>query len=196
VGWSESSRAPLARTANGGRGRVAAAGRRARRVRVLSSAVGSPSLSASTLACRAKHIHGGPSQIMAKRARGSTTRPGQRPRLQRSAARPATATTPAAAPAPKPATLTAEEEARAAELEAAIVAEERQAESTARRTRGRATQETAPRPASTLTISAAEEYAYVARDIRDIARIAVIMLVILFGLFFLIDVTKVIPIGG
>ncbi|HEX6867977.1 MAG TPA: hypothetical protein VF119_04180 [Candidatus Limnocylindrales bacterium] len=102
---------------------------------------------------------------MAKRSRGSTSRPGQRPPLQRQAPRPATP--PAATVVARPAGLTDAEEARAAELEAAIVAEERQAEAATRKAR-------APRPepaerASSLEISASEEYAYVARDIRRIA---------------------------
>ena len=107
---------------------------------------------------------------MAKRSRGHTSRPGQRPPLQRQAARPATS--PAAPPTVatttvRPAGLTDEEEARAAQLEAAIVAEERQAEAASKKTR-------APRPepvgrASSIEISAAEEYAYVARDVRRIA---------------------------
>jgi hypothetical protein len=69
-----------------------------------------------------------------------------------------------------PDTLTDAEEARAAELEAAIVAEEREAEAVKQRTRAaRATEPVAaPRPSSVLSISAAEEYAYVARDVRRI----------------------------
>ena len=102
---------------------------------------------------------------MAKRSRGHTSRPGQRPPLQRQAARPATP--PTADVAARPAGLTDEEEARAAQLEAAIVAEERQAEATQTKAR-------TPRPepvgrASSIEVSAAEEYAYVARDIRRIA---------------------------
>jgi len=73
--------------------------------------------------------------------------------------------------APPPDALTDAEEARAAELEAAIVAEERQAE--AAKQRARATRTTdpvaAPRSSSVLSISSAEEYAYVARDVRRIA---------------------------
>ena len=81
---------------------------------------------------------------MAKRVRGSSTRPGQRPPLQRSAVRPATSTTPSTtsetvtpAAAPRPATLTPQEEARAAELEAQIVAEERAATAAPHGRRGR-----------------------------------------------------------
>jgi hypothetical protein len=103
---------------------------------------------------------------MAKRSRGHTSRPGQRPPLQRQAPRPTTP--PAAATVvARPAGLTDEEEARAAQLEAAIVAEEREAETATKKAR-------TPRPepvarASSLEVSAAEEYAYVARDVRRIA---------------------------
>ena len=103
---------------------------------------------------------------MAKRSRGSTSRPGQRPPLQRQAPRPTTPPV-AATVVARPAGLTDEEEARAAQLEAAIVAEERQAETATKTAR-------APRPepvarSSSLEVSAADEYAYVARDIRRIA---------------------------
>jgi hypothetical protein len=120
---------------------------------------------------------------MAKRVRGTTSRPGQRRPLQRSAARPAAK--PAApsteaparpgteVPARPPDSLTAAEEARAAELEAAIVAEERAAEEEASRRRTRATRSTeavpSARPGSNLAVQAAEEYSYVARDVRRIA---------------------------
>ena len=67
----------------------------------------------------------------------------------------------------RPADLT-EEEARAAQLEAAIVAEERQAEAASRKAKA----QSAVEPVSAvdvLEVSAAEEYAYVARDVRRIA---------------------------
>ena len=100
---------------------------------MLSSAVGSPSLAhvRRTLARRPDPPLEASHQTMAKRSRGSTSRPGQRPPLQRQAARPASqAGRAAAAPvaAPRPDTLTDAEEARAAELEASIVAEEKAAE--------------------------------------------------------------------
>ncbi len=47
----------------------------------------------------------------------------------------------------------------------------------------------------TIAIRAEEEYAYVARDLSRFARTAALMLVMLFGLWILIDVTKIIPIG-
>ena len=73
---------------------------------------------------------------MAKRSRGSTSRPGQRPPLQRQAARPAARRQPQPPRPPRhpdPTTLTDEEEARAAELEAAIVAEEQAAEAASKK---------------------------------------------------------------
>jgi hypothetical protein len=136
---------------------------------------------------------------MAKRARGTTTRPGQRRPLQRPAARP---TSPAARPAssvastppagaPRPSSLTPEEEARAAELEAAIVAEEKQAEN-ARRTRTqRANPETPVRASSPLAVAAANEYAYVARDVRRVALVGGTLVVLLVALWVVTQVTGV-----
>ena len=114
---------------------------------------------------------------MAKRTRGSTSRPGQRRPTQRPATRPArrpvSPVASAASPAsvePRPDELTAAEEARAAQLEAAIVAEERQAEASKRQARAaREVDPEAVRSTSALSVSAAEEYAYVARDIKRIA---------------------------
>ena len=109
---------------------------------------------------------------MAKRVRGSTSRPGQRPPLQRTTARPAAkpATPTAEAEARPPASLTEAEEARAAELEAAIVAEEKAAEAASRKARTPRPETVAmPRTGSSLAASAAEEYGYVARDVRKIA---------------------------
>ena len=76
---------------------------------------------------------------MAKRARGSTTRPGQRARLAADGRAEAGRIDRAAAP--EPTGLTAEEEARAAALEAQIVAEERAAETQAEADRDRAKRE-------------------------------------------------------
>ena len=127
---------------------------------------------------------------MAKRSRGSTSRPGQRPPLQRQAPRPATPP-PAATVAARPAGLTDAEEARAAELEAAIVAEERQAEAASKRAR-------APRlepveRASSLEVSAAEEYAYVARDIRRIAIVGGGLIAFLLLIWVIDQVTGIGP---
>ena len=127
---------------------------------------------------------------MAKRARGSTTRPGQRPPLQRQATRPVSA---APSIQPRPASLTAQEEVRAGELEAAIVAEERQAEDSKRRARTVRTVRTADdgvsRSSTPLAVAAAEEYAYVARDVRRIALLGGSMIAFLVGLWAVVQVT-------
>jgi len=128
---------------------------------------------------------------MAKRTRGSS-RPGRRPPLQRSArTQRSAASTPTST---RPATLTPEEEARAAELEAQIVAEERQAEQTQQRARERqrsGDRQSAARSSMPLAAREAEEYAYVARDVRRIALIASGIFVILFGLWIAFQVTGV-----
>jgi hypothetical protein len=126
---------------------------------------------------------------MVKRARGSV-RPGQRRPIDRRPATPATA--PAAPVTPKAAGLSDTELARAAELEALLLAEERAAEASRKRT--------AERPAirevtATRTLSFEDEYAYVSRDLRDIARIAILLLAILFVLYLIIDVFGVVKIG-
>jgi hypothetical protein len=135
---------------------------------------------------------------MAKRARGTTTRPGQRRPMQRPAARPAS---PGARPSStvgagsavtqRPTSLTPEEEARAAELEAAIVAEERQAEE-ARRSRAQRTNPDAPvRSSSPLAVAAASEYAYVARDVRRVAIVGGTLVGLLLALWIVTQVTGV-----
>jgi hypothetical protein len=132
---------------------------------------------------------------MAKRARGST-RPGQRRPIQRVAGRPVPAA-PIVSATPRPASLTPEEEARAAELEAAIVAEERAAEDMRRRTTERrrgssaAPSEvaTGSRTSTSLAVRAAEEYAYVGRDVRRITLIGGALIVILVALFILTHLT-------
>lgn len=136
---------------------------------------------------------------MAKRVRGSR-RPGQRAPLRRDAgrstgSRPTNAAVPPTAQPVRPASsLTPEEEARAAELEAAIMAEERAAEQAARRSRDRgrptAPEVVAPRGRSSLPLSvrAADEYAYVRRDVRRIARIGGLLLAVLAVLHVLINV--------
>jgi len=123
---------------------------------------------------------------MAKRAR-SRTRPGQRAPLQRSTARP-----PLAVP-PRPPTLTPEEEARAAEIEARLVAAERSAEEAARRqVRGRAPVEReAPVRTGSIAVRASEEYAYVARDVRRIALIGGSMVALLIALWLVTHLTGI-----
>lgn len=136
---------------------------------------------------------------MAKRARGTTTRPGQRRPIQRPAARPGS---PAARPgstaaaesqvaAPRPASLTAEEEARAAQLEAAIVAQERQAEEGRRNRSQRSAPDVAVRASSPLATAAANEYAYVARDVRRVAIVGGTLVGLLLALWVVVQVTGV-----
>jgi hypothetical protein len=131
---------------------------------------------------------------MAKRARGNV-RPGQRRPIDK---RPASPVAPSApAPAPKPAGLSDAELERAAQIEADLLAQERAAEQSRRRSRERATREQVSSGATgTLAVRAEKEYAYVARDVKDIVRIASLLIGLLFVLWILIDVTKVIPIGG
>jgi hypothetical protein len=135
---------------------------------------------------------------MAKRARGSV-RPGQRRPISRrpaaaSAAAPA-ASKPAAPVAPRPTGLTDAEAARAAELEAQLLAEERAAEQSRKRTRERGTAVRDVAPAGTLAVRAETEYAYVARDVKDIVRIATLLFGILIALWLVIDVAGVITIA-
>lgn len=127
---------------------------------------------------------------MAKRARGTTTRPGQRRPMQRPAARPAP---PAPAPAvvSRPPTLTAEEEARAAELEAAIVASEQAVETTRRARPQRGAVEEVHRAPSSLSVAASNEYAYVARDIRRIVKVGGTLVVVLAALWIYTQVSGV-----
>jgi len=135
---------------------------------------------------------------MAKRARGTTTRPGQRRPMQRPATRPATAAPRPGATAAtgtdvgatRPASLTPEEEARAAELEAAIVAEERQAEQGRRARAQRTVVEPVVRSGS-LAVAAANEYAYVARDVRRVAIVGGSLLGLLIALWVVVQVTGI-----
>jgi hypothetical protein len=131
---------------------------------------------------------------MAKRVRGSSRPAGRRPahRPSRPAApRPAA---PAARPpvAPPPASLTADEEARAAELEAQIVARERAAEQSLRRSRSRGRPTDAARSLEPLSVRAAGEYAYVRRDVVRFGRLAALLLGILAVLYVLIEVAHVV----
>jgi hypothetical protein len=135
---------------------------------------------------------------MAKRSRGTTTRPGQRRPIQRSAARPGPGARPAPATAPGPdvaptrsASLTPEEEARAAQLEAAIVAQERQAEEGRRSRAQRAAPEPVARSSSPLAVAAANEYAYVARDVRKVAVVGGSLVGLLVAVWIVTQVTGV-----
>ena len=133
---------------------------------------------------------------MAKRQR---TRPGRRPptsRSPRSASAPATtspATTSPATSGPS-GSLSAAEEARAAELEAQIVAEERAATATRDRGRERRRAEATgrTRDSAPIELRAEQEYAYVVRDVRRIVRVGGSLLIVLALLFVLIDVTGLI----
>ncbi len=134
---------------------------------------------------------------MPKRARGAN-RPGQRAPLQRSpAARRPSAVPPLASPiaAPRPATLTPEEEARAAEIEARLLAAERSAEEAARRqVRGRrGAEREAPVRTGSIAVRASEEYAYVMRDIRRIALIGGSLVVLLIALWAVFQATGMGP---
>jgi hypothetical protein len=132
---------------------------------------------------------------MAKRTRGSH-RPGRRHRDHRPGR-----------PQPRPILrpsqgLSPEEEAHAAELEAQILAREEAAEAgrAAERDRGRGDNyryERAERPRSQglLAARAAEEYAYVARDVRRIIRVAGLMAAALAAAWLLIDVLQVVKIS-
>src|SRR3954454_23702506 len=121
---------------------------------------------------------------MAKRSR-LAARPGPRRPLQRPINRPD------AAPR-RPGSVTAEEEARAAELEAAIVAEEKAAaDARATRERGRrAAADTTSGVSYTsvpLSTRAADEYRYVQRDIRRIVTVGGFLLGILVVLEILVN---------
>ena len=120
---------------------------------------------------------------MAKRSR-LTARPGQRKPLQRPVARVADPGRPAGS-------VTRAEEERAAQLEAAIVAEEKAADA-ARRPARRAPDTVAsvgysPVP---LSVRAADEYAYVKRDIRRIAVVGGFLIAILAVLEVLVNGMK------
>jgi len=122
---------------------------------------------------------------MAKRARGTNTRPGQRARLQRRGPATPRLTSPVAPPS---FTLTPQEEARAAEIEAA----ERQAERAVRTTRQRASTVTDAQPrvrAGSIAVRAAEEYGYVSRDVRRIILIGGSLVTFLVGFWAVVQST-------
>jgi hypothetical protein len=131
---------------------------------------------------------------MAKRVRGSA-RPGQRRPNRRSRPAPnqSSAKPNALAPARTPADdgLTPDEEARAAELEATIVAEEAEMTPVGRgngESTSRASVATRQRGATSASLSVryAHEYDYVARDLREIFALMAILIVALFAIFFLV----------
>ncbi len=137
---------------------------------------------------------------MAKRARVSG-RPTSRPRPDRPlGAASGTAGKPSAAASKAPAaSLTEEEAQRAAELEAALVAQEkaaaraRAAALAARARRAGGGREMDPELLNQpLSVRAAHEYAYVARDVRRIGLTAGLMLAILLAIALAINVGGVI----
>jgi hypothetical protein len=129
---------------------------------------------------------------MAKRARGTKTRPGQRAPLQRRGPVMPRLSSPVE---PTIGGLTDAEEARAAELEAAIVATER--------TAARAATTSAPseRPAvraveprvrtgtGSIAARAADEYGYVSRDVRRIALVGGSLLILLLAFWAVVQAT-------
>jgi hypothetical protein len=122
---------------------------------------------------------------MAKRSR-LAARPGQRRPLQRPATRPAG---PSERP---PGSVTREEEARAAELEAAILAEE-QVATESRRTRERGRRSSGDTVGGVsytsvpLSVRASDEYGYVKRDIRRIAIVGGFLIAVLAVLEVLVN---------
>lgn len=132
---------------------------------------------------------------MAKRVRGGSSRPGQRPRLQRGSTPRTRVVSPPPATTPSP-SLTPAEEARAAELEAQILAAERQPETSVSRPRERGRRptetEARARPGS-IAVRAADEYAYVSRDVRRIVVIGGSLITFLIGLWAVIQATGARP---
>jgi hypothetical protein len=145
---------------------------------------------------------GGPTDSMAKRTRGSA-RPGQRRSASRSASRARPNTLDSTArpnELGRPATgLSPAEEARAAEIEAQILAEERAAQAGQRRAAERSREATLEprgrtRDAVMIGARAAEEYAYVVRDVRRIVTIGGGLLIVLFALWLLIEVGHILTV--
>ena len=138
--------------------------------------------------------NGGLWENMAKRTRGSN-RPGQRHADRHGPAR--SQSQPAFRPA---GSLSAAEEARAAELESEIVAQDRAAEVGRSRARDRVRATETARPGRAggqglLAARAAEEYGYVVRDVRRIVLVAGAMVAALAVIFVLIDVAHVFTIS-
>lgn len=136
---------------------------------------------------------------MAKRQRGGA-RPGQRaPQQKGRSATPAPANKPAATARPAGG-LSDDELARAAELEAQIVAEEQVA--TASLSRGRDRRRTAPsqgttprtRSGAVQTATAEEEYRYVVADLRRIAAVFAVCFALLVASWLLVVVSGVVTV--
>ena len=133
---------------------------------------------------------------MAKRQRPrATSRSGNR------GSRPGNRPAAPAAP-PRSGGLSAREEARAAEIESQIVAQEQAAQSERGRARDRRRteehlhDEAAPRTrsGSLLAIRAEQEYAYVVRDVRRILKVGGSLVGVLLILYVLIEVVGVVHI--
>jgi hypothetical protein len=123
---------------------------------------------------------------MAKRSR-LAGRPGQRRPLQRTAT-PRPAGSMPIAPPPPPSSITPEEEARAAELEAQIVAEEQAAtEARNARTRGRRSDGEVVVSSGTIAARASDEYRYVSRDLRRIAVVGGFLIAVMVVLEILVN---------
>jgi hypothetical protein len=131
---------------------------------------------------------------MAKRSRGA--RPGQRRPAQRPIQRPGAVSSPITSATPPSGVLTAEEEARAAELEAEVVAQDRATDAARARSRDRSRTPAANtlrprgREGSLLATRSAEEYTYVVRDVRRIVQVGGGMIAILLVLWFVLEVIK------
>ena len=134
---------------------------------------------------------------MAKRARGSSTRPGQRAPIQRTSARPPAPTTSPTTKSDDPISetalgayggqsLTDADLARAAALEAQIVAEEKAADAAKQPKKPAAS---FPRATGSLAEAAAHEYDYVARDVRRITLIGGSLVALLIGGWAVIQIT-------
>jgi hypothetical protein len=123
---------------------------------------------------------------MAKRARG------QRPRLQRRTPLAPRLSSPVAPPS---VSLSPQEEARADEIEAEIVAVDRQTDRVGRSTRERTTSTGAvPRVrAGSIAVRAAEEYGYVSRDVRRIITVGGSLFIFLIGLWAVVQATGARP---
>jgi hypothetical protein len=94
--------------------------------------------------------------------------------------------------------LSAEEEARAAELEGQLLARERAADTARAAAPARSREaglDRSGRPRGLLAARAAEEYGYVARDVRRIIRVAALMAAALAVAWVLIDALHVINVG-
>jgi hypothetical protein len=127
---------------------------------------------------------------MAKRARGTSTRPGQRAPLQRRGPLTPRLSSPVTPPTIG---LTPSEEARAAELEAAIVASERVADRPAvtasERPAARAFEPRVRTGSGSIGARAAEEYGYVSRDVRRIAVVGGSLIILLLALWAVVQAT-------